>query len=99
VKLRKDQPQKAAETRRSLRRAVELPETAAPLFDALRAERSRLAKQQGVPPYVIFHDTTLRAMAMAKPHDLDAMTDLPGVGAAKLSRYGEAFLSVIRATV
>jgi len=65
----------------------------------LRAERSRLAKEQGVPPYVIFHDTTLRAMAMARPRDLGEMTELPGVGTAKLSRYGQAFLSVIRATV
>jgi ATP-dependent DNA helicase RecQ len=48
---------------------------------------------------VIFHDTTLRAMALAPPRDFEAMTDLPGVGAAKLSRYGQAFLDVIRATV
>ena len=99
VTLRKDQPQRAAETRRSLRKAVELPEHAAPLFDALRAERTRLAQKQGVPPYVIFHDTTLRAMAMAKPRDLEAMVDLPGIGTAKLGRYGKAFLAVINATV
>jgi len=48
---------------------------------------------------VIFHDSTLRAMAMAKPHDLDEMVDLPGIGTAKLSRYGKAFLAVIRASV
>jgi ATP-dependent DNA helicase RecQ len=98
VMLRKDQPR---ETKRALRRALaqDLPEPAGELFEALRAERSRLAKQQGVPPYVIFHDTTLRAMAMAKPRDLNAMTDLPGVGTAKLGRYGQAFLDVIRATV
>ena len=99
VMLRRDQPKKAADVRRALSRPADLPEHAAPLFDALRAERSRLAKKQGVPPYVIFHDATLRAMAMAKPRDLEEMTDLPGVGAAKLSRYGQAFLSVIRATV
>ena len=96
VMLRRDQPRRAAETRRALRNAVELPPGAAPLFDALRAERSRLAKEQGVPPYVIFHDTTLRAMAVARPHNLDQMTALPGVGTAKLNRYGEAFLAVIR---
>ena len=99
VTLRKDQPARAAETRRQLRKAVELPGHAAPLFDALRAERTRLAQKQGVPPYVIFHDTTLRAMAMAKPRDLEAMVDLPGIGTAKLGRYGKAFLAVINATV
>src|SRR5690606_31098837 len=58
VILRKDGPRKAEDVRRSLRRSVELPPAEAQLFDALRAERSRLARQQGVPPYVIFHDTT-----------------------------------------
>ncbi len=97
VTLRKDQPRKAAETTRALRRATGLTEEAAPLFDALRAERSRLAKLQGVPPYVIFHDTTLRAMATMRPKTLDAMAELPGVGEAKLGRYGTAFLKVIEA--
>ncbi len=98
ITLRKDQPKKAADTKRALRKAVEIPEHAAALFDALRAERSRLAKEQGVPPYVIFHDTTLKAMAMARPASLDDMTELPGLGAAKLERYGRSFLKVIRAT-
>ncbi|RYE09185.1 MAG: DNA helicase RecQ [Hyphomicrobiales bacterium] len=99
IMLRKDQPKKAADTRRALKKAVELPAHAQDLFDALRAERSRLAKEQGVPPYVIFHDTTLKAMAMARPASLDDMTELPGFGAAKLERYGKSFLKVIRATV
>jgi ATP-dependent DNA helicase RecQ len=99
ITLRKDQPKRAADVRRALRKAGDLPDHAAPLFDALRAERSRLAQKQGVPPYVIFHDTTLRAMAIAKPRDLDEMVDLPGIGAAKLSRYGKAFLEIIRTTV
>ena len=95
VTLRKDQPKRAAETRRALRKAVELPEPAASLFDALRNERSKLAKQQGVPPYVIFHDSTLRAMAMERPRTLAAMEELPGMGTTKLDRYGAAFLKVI----
>ena len=99
ITLRKDQPKKAADTKRALRRAVELPETAAPLFDALRAERSRLAREQGVPPYVIFHDTTQRAMVRERPGAIADMEALPGVGEAKLKRYGAAFLDVIRATV
>jgi ATP-dependent DNA helicase RecQ len=96
--LRKDQPR---ETRRALRRAAvaDLPEAALDLFEALRAERSRLARAQGVPPYVIFHDTTLRAMAVERPADIVALGEIPGVGEAKLGRYGDAFLEVIRTTV
>jgi ATP-dependent DNA helicase RecQ len=81
--------------RRSLERAVGLPPEALPIFEALRGERTRLARLQGVPPYVVFQDATLRAMAMAKPQSLDAMVDLPGIGQAKLKRYGEAFLAVL----
>jgi ATP-dependent DNA helicase RecQ len=99
ITLRKDQPKRAADTRRSLRNAVALPPAAEALFDALRAKRSRLAREQGVPPYVIFHDTTLRAMATARPRDLDAMVELPGIGSNKLERYGKAFLEVIRTSL
>jgi ATP-dependent DNA helicase RecQ len=98
VALRRDQPKKAADTRRALRKAVDLPEPAASLFEALRTARSQLAKQQGVPPYVIFHDSTLRAMAMARPRSLADMEELPGMGVTKLDRYGAAFLKVIAAT-
>jgi ATP-dependent DNA helicase RecQ len=66
-----------------------------PLFAALRAHRLALAKAQGVPPYVIFPDTTLAEMAARRPRTLDAFADLPGVGAAKLGRYGQSFLEVI----
>jgi len=65
------------------------------LFQALRAERLRLAKEQGVPPYVIFHDTTLREMTRRRPADAAALADIPGIGGAKISRYGKAFLAVI----
>ncbi len=67
-----------------------------PLFDALRDLRRELAKQQGVPPYVIFHDATLREMAATKPHDRHALSEISGVGARKLEDYGEAFLNAIR---
>jgi ATP-dependent DNA helicase RecQ len=97
ITLKKDQPKKAAETKRALRKAVELPEPAATLFEALRGERSKLAKLQGVPPYVIFHDSTLRAMAMERPRTLADMEELPGMGSTKLDRYGAAFLKVIKA--
>ncbi|GLQ54853.1 DNA helicase RecQ [Devosia nitrariae] len=92
VTLRRDRPKKAADVRRSLANAVVLPEETQLLFDALKAVRLKLAREQGVPPYVVFHDSTLRAMATAKPASIADMMDLPGVGRAKLDRYGEAFL-------
>ena len=67
-----------------------------PLFDALRSVRRELAAEANVPPYVIFHDAVLRAMAIERPATLDAMGTIPGVGAKKLEAWGDAFLSVIR---
>lgn len=66
-----------------------------PLFEALRAKRRELAEEQSVPPYVIFHDATLREMAAMKPTTLSAIGEISGVGARKLEAYGEAFLEVI----
>ncbi len=65
------------------------------LFEALRARRLELAHEQGVPPYVIFHDRTLKALAEHRPADLSAMLSISGIGQAKLDRYGEEFLIVI----
>jgi len=67
------------------------------LFDALRAERRRLADAHGVPAYVIFLDATLAQMAAERPQTLAELAQINGVGAAKLERYGEQFLAVIRA--
>ena len=69
----------------------------APLFEALRAVRRGLASDAGVPPYVIFHDATLRAMAAARPQSREALGRISGVGARKLEDYGEAFLNALRA--
>jgi len=66
-----------------------------PLFEALRVKRRALAESVGVPPYVIFHDATLREMALTKPADILALGRITGVGARKLEAYGEDFLSVI----
>lgn len=95
VTLRKDRPKKSIEIRRALARSVDVPEHARPLFEALRVERTRLAKAQGVPPYVIFHDNTLKAMALARPTHPHDMLNLPGVGQGKLDRYGDDFLTVV----
>ena len=67
-----------------------------PLFDALRAMRRELAAEAGVPPYVIFHDAVLRAMASERPATRSALADIPGVGGKKLEAWGDAFLNVIR---
>ena len=67
-----------------------------PLFEALRACRRDLAKAAGVPPYVIFHDSTLREMAELKPTSLAALGQVGGVGAAKLEKYGAPLVAAIR---
>ncbi|HEY4083886.1 MAG TPA: DNA helicase RecQ [Burkholderiaceae bacterium] len=65
------------------------------LFQALRKKRLELARAQNVPPYVIFHDKTLIELAAARPRSRTEMTNVPGVGEAKLDRYAPAFLTVI----
>jgi ATP-dependent DNA helicase RecQ len=67
------------------------------LFQRLRALRKRLADAQGVPPYVVFADVALRVMAERRPSTLAAFAEIPGVGGHKLERYGEAFVTDIRA--
>ncbi len=65
------------------------------LFDALRDCRKQLAEEHDVPPYVIFHDATLKQMAADKPRSESALIEISGVGQTKLERYGPAFLEVI----
>lgn len=79
--------------RRASRKRHEGP--ADPLFDALREARRKLASEGGVPPYVIFHDSTLREIAEHKPRNLDELGRIQGVGAVKLARYGEAMLAAL----
>jgi ribonuclease D len=66
------------------------------LFEKLRARRLELAKAQNVPPYVIFHDRTLSEIAARRPQSVAELGAIHGVGEAKLARYGEAFLEVIK---
>ena len=66
------------------------------MFDALREQRFALAKEQGVPAYVVFPDRSLMEMARARPTDPGALSQIHGVGAAKLERYGDIFLHLIR---
>jgi len=65
------------------------------LWQALKARRMELAKEQGVPPYVIFHDSTLLEILNQRPGSLPELGRISGVGQAKLARYGDAFLQVL----
>jgi ATP-dependent DNA helicase RecQ len=67
------------------------------LWEALRGRRLELARKQGVPPYVVFHDATLAAMVEQRPRTLDELAHINGVGERKLAAYGGDFLGVIRA--
>jgi ATP-dependent DNA helicase RecQ len=69
------------------------------LFEKLRALRKELADRAGVPPYIIFSDTSLAEMAAFRPTDPEAFQNIHGVGAHKLERYGPAFLNEIRSFV
>jgi ATP-dependent DNA helicase RecQ len=81
--------------KRTSRRRPEGP--ADPMFDALREARRKLASDAGVPPYVIFHDSTLREIAGSRPRSLAELGTVQGVGAVKLARYGEAMLAALAA--
>jgi ATP-dependent DNA helicase RecQ len=70
---------------------------AAPLFERLREWRAGVAREHGVPAYVVFHDGTLRAIAQSRPGTLDALGQISGIGAAKLDRYGTAVLQLVSA--
>ncbi|HTW27120.1 MAG TPA: DNA helicase RecQ [Acetobacteraceae bacterium] len=93
VKLRETEQRRdpiAAETSSVPRNAAD------PDFEALRAWRAETARAQGVPPYVIFHDSTLRDIARARPISLAELSEIRGVGATKLEHYGRAVLDVVR---
>ncbi|MBA2636587.1 MAG: DNA helicase RecQ [Sphingomonas sp.] len=81
--------------RGSRRRSSDGP--ADPAFEALREVRRRIAADAGVPPYVVFHDSTLRGIVAARPASLGELAQVQGVGEAKLARYGESMLDALRA--
>ena len=103
VKLREDAlPERASRRRRESKRpgvggSLGIEAYEQPMWDELRALRTQLARQQGVPPYVVFHDATLLAMLRALPANEDELAGISGVGEAKLKRYGHDFLAVINA--
>ena len=74
---------------------AELPPEAEPVFERLRAWRAAMAKEQGMPAYVIFHDSTLRLIAASPPSTLAGLAAINGVGETKLARYGQQILEVL----
>ncbi|MFN2287843.1 MAG: DNA helicase RecQ [Chromatocurvus sp.] len=91
--LRKDSTQ-AAGARQKTRQAIPA-DVDVTLWEALRECRRQLAEAQSIPPYIIFHDSTLQAMCVQRPRSRVAFGELPGVGARKQEKYGDAFLRVI----
>ncbi len=65
------------------------------VFDALREKRLELARDNGLPPYIIFHDSTLVEMASKRPQDMQALSMIQGIGDTKLARYGREFLDIL----
>jgi ATP-dependent DNA helicase RecQ len=103
VRLRHDPPRaapakpaKAARAAGDTAAASELPEAAAAVFEQLRAWRAAAAKEQGVPAYVIFHDATLRQIAVQLPSTLAELAAVNGVGESKLAKYGQQILDLLR---
>jgi ATP-dependent DNA helicase RecQ len=92
---REQQPARAPAGRRGRGAAAPVSADQA-LFDRLREVRLRLARERGVPPYVIFHDTTLREMAAHRPRTLGDLYGIYGVGSRKAADFGEAFLEALR---
>ncbi len=81
--------------RRSRRGGAEANPVGDPLFEALRELRRTLAKEAGVPPYVIFHDSTLRELAAQRPRRDEELAHIGGIGSRKREAYGPAFLDLI----
>jgi ATP-dependent DNA helicase RecQ len=85
----------SSRSRAGSKATIELDPAASDLFEHLRDFRRELARERGVPPYVIFADRTLIAMANAKPKTLGEFSELHGVGAKKLEELGALFLAEI----
>ncbi len=97
IKLRKDIMTRAADRRPAVKALVS--DDDAPMLSALKARRTALAREAGLPPYMIFNDRTLVEMAEKRPQTLDQLMGISGVGAKKLDSYGTAFLEVLTGTV
>lgn len=97
LKLRKDLQEKVA-SHDKRKHTMTMNDSDKVLWEELRIIRKKLADDQGVPPYVIFHDATLMEMVRFKPENPQEMLTISGVGQSKLERYGDAFMALFRAT-
>jgi ATP-dependent DNA helicase RecQ len=96
VMLRREPERRAKVTKQ--RAGVELPDAARGLFEKLREWRAQVAREQGVPAYIVFGDATLRGIAVTKPTSLEQLGSISGVGEKKLEAYGDGVLEVVSAT-
>ncbi|MDX1518069.1 MAG: DNA helicase RecQ [Woeseiaceae bacterium] len=101
LRLRRDllSPRKAPKAKKKKQDVYEIAGDDHELWEALRACRKRLADENKVPPFVIFHDSTLRQMAVEKPQTTGELMGISGIGQTKLDRYGSDFLDVLRSGV
>ena len=96
VMMRREPPKAARSRSRSARaHAPAMPAELAPVFERLRAWRGATAKEQGVPAYVVFHDATLREIAVRAPASLAELGTISGIGENKLAKYGEGVLAAL----
>ena len=99
IALRKDRAQPKGRRRGTAATTpaplADLPGDALERFESLRAWRAETAREQNVPAYVIFHDRTLREIALRRPSAMEELATVPGVGAAKLERYGAQLLEIL----
>ncbi|WP_282247187.1 DNA helicase RecQ [Stenotrophomonas sp. PS02300] len=96
VMMRRESPKTRERERGGQRTGLSvLPQDLA-LFSALRGLRAELAREQNVPAFVIFHDSTLRNIAEQRPTSIDALGRVGGIGGTKLSRYGERLVEIVR---
>ncbi len=93
---REHAPTREREPRSAQRTGLSVPPQDLALFNALRGLRAELAREQNVPAFVIFHDSTLRNIAEQRPQSMDALARVGGIGGSKLARYGERLLDIVR---
>jgi ATP-dependent DNA helicase RecQ len=96
VLARQRRPVKGRVEKRSRIEADSWQDVDRDLFERLRMVRLEIARARGVPPYVIFHDTTLREMARIRPTTMGELHGIRGIGARKAEDLGETFLAAIR---
>jgi len=97
IELRKDNFEKVKKKKalKSAKSTAALPENAQPLWEALRALRKQLANEYSIPPFTVFHDSTMLEMINTSPVNKEELLSISGVGVSKLDKYGEQFLAVI----